>query len=102
MGIILSHSHFVHVAFVAILVFQTFDRMIFGIKSFHERRCYAVIARDPQMVSDQKKFRNYSFRLTFKTLFFDTIHEAMLFVQNMARTITAESIYAYISPAALK
>jgi len=54
------------------------------------------------MVSDQKKFRNYSFRLTFKTLFFDTIHEAMLFVQNMARTITAESIYAYISPAALK
>jgi len=30
MAIILSHIHFLHVAFVAILVFQTFDQIIFG------------------------------------------------------------------------
>jgi len=29
MAITNSHSHFVYVAFVSILVFQTFDRMIF-------------------------------------------------------------------------
>jgi len=30
MAIIISHSHFVHVTFVSILVFQTFDRISFG------------------------------------------------------------------------
>jgi len=30
MAIKISHSHFVYVAFMSILVFQTFDRMIFG------------------------------------------------------------------------
>ena len=30
----ISHSHFVYVAFVSILVFQTFDRMIFGTLTF--------------------------------------------------------------------
>jgi len=37
MAIKISHSHFVHVAFVSILVFQTFDRMIFGRWSFLEQ-----------------------------------------------------------------
>jgi len=32
MAIIVSHRHFVHVAFVSILVFQTSDRMVFGIQ----------------------------------------------------------------------
>ena len=34
MAIIISHSHFVHVAFVSVLVFQTFDQMLFGRLSF--------------------------------------------------------------------
>jgi len=40
MVIITSHSHFVHVEFVRILVFQTSDRMIFGIDCvFLEQGC---------------------------------------------------------------
>jgi len=38
MAIKISHSHFVHVGFVSILVFQTFDRMIFGTLTFHGTR----------------------------------------------------------------
>ena len=34
LAIKISHSHFVHVAFVSVLVFQTFDRMIFGTMTF--------------------------------------------------------------------
>ena len=34
MAIKISHGHFVHVAFVSILVFQTLDRMIFGTLTF--------------------------------------------------------------------
>ena len=37
MSIIISHSHYLHVAFVPVLVFQTFDRMIFGRLSFLEK-----------------------------------------------------------------
>jgi len=33
--------------------------MIFGRISFHGTRWYAVAARDPQMVRDQKKFGNH-------------------------------------------
>jgi len=38
MIIVTSRSHFVHVAFASILVFQTFDQMIFGM-GFLETRC---------------------------------------------------------------
>jgi len=31
MAVILSHSHFLHVAFASILAFQTFDRIMFDI-----------------------------------------------------------------------
>jgi len=58
MSIIISHSHFLHVAFVSVLVLQTFDRMIFGRLSFPEERCYVVTVREPQMVRDEKKFGN--------------------------------------------
>jgi len=40
MAIILSHSHFLHVAFVSILVFQIFDRIIFGTLTFRGIRWY--------------------------------------------------------------
>ena len=55
----ISHSHFVHVAFVSILVFQTFDRMIFGTLTFYGARWYMMTVRDTQMVRDQKKFENH-------------------------------------------
>ena len=55
MTIILPHSHFLHVTFVSIMVFQTFDRIIFGTLTFHGIRWYVLTARDPQMVRDQKK-----------------------------------------------
>ena len=55
----ISHSHFVHVAFASILVFQTFDRIIFGTLTFPGTRWYVMTVRDPQMVRDQKKFENY-------------------------------------------
>jgi len=59
MAIILSHSHFLHVAFVSILVFQTFDRIIFGTLTFSGTRWYVITVRDPQMVRAQKKFGNH-------------------------------------------
>jgi len=62
MGIILSHSHFLHVVFVSIMVFQTFDRIIFITLTFAGTRWYGLTARDPQMVRDQKKFGNHCFR----------------------------------------
>jgi len=61
MAIIISYSHFDHVAFVSILVLQTFDRMMFGRLSFPETRSYVVIVQDPQIVRDQKKFGNHCF-----------------------------------------
>jgi len=61
MPIIISHSHYLHVAFVSILVFQTFGRMIFGRLSFPGARWYVMTARVPQMVCDEKKFGNYWF-----------------------------------------
>ena len=54
-----SHSHFVHVAFVSILVFQTFGRMIFGTLTFPGTWWYVMTVRDTQMVRDQKKFENH-------------------------------------------
>jgi len=59
MAIKISHSHFVHVAFVSILVFQTFDRMIFGTLTFPGTRWYVMTVWDTQMVRDQKKFENH-------------------------------------------
>jgi len=58
----ISHSHFVHVGFVSILVFQTFDRMIFGTLTFPGTRWYVKTVRDTQMVRDQKKFENHCTR----------------------------------------
>jgi len=54
MAIILSHSHFLEVAFASILVFQTFDRIIIDTLSFPGTRWYVLTVRDPQMVGDQK------------------------------------------------
>jgi len=54
-----SHSHYLHVAFVSILVFRTFDRIIFGALTFPGTRWYVLTVRDPQMVRDQKKFGNH-------------------------------------------
>jgi len=48
MAIILSHSHFLHIASVPIMVFQTFDRIIFGTLTFPGTRWYVLTARDPQ------------------------------------------------------
>jgi len=59
MAIKISHSHFVHIAFVSILVFQTFDEMIFGTLTFPGTRWYVTTVRDTQMALDQKKFENY-------------------------------------------
>jgi len=55
----ISHSHFLHVTVVSILVFQTFDRMTFGELSFPGTRCYVVTVRHSQTIHDQKKFGNY-------------------------------------------
>ena len=63
MAIKISHGHFVHVAFVSILVFQTLDRMIFGTLTFRGTRWYVMTVRDTQMVRDQKKFENHWARL---------------------------------------
>jgi len=62
MAIILYHSHFLHVAFVSILVFQTFDRIIFGTLTFPGTKWYVLTVRDPQMVRDPKKFGNHCIR----------------------------------------
>jgi len=59
MARILSHSHFLRVAFVAIVVFQTFNRMTFGKLSFPGTRWYVLTVRNPQMVRDEKKFGNH-------------------------------------------
>jgi len=40
MAIIISHSHFVYVEIVSILVFQTFVRIIFGTLTFPGTRCW--------------------------------------------------------------
>jgi len=62
MRITIFHSHFVHVAFMSILVFETFDRMIFGTLTFPWNKVvYAVTVRVPQLVRDQKKFGNCCF-----------------------------------------
>ena len=55
----ISHSHFVHVAFVSILVFQTFDRLIFSTSTFSGTRWYMMTVRDTQMVRDQQRFENH-------------------------------------------
>jgi len=47
MAIAICHSQFVHVAFVSVLVFQTFDRIIFGRLTFPETMLYLVTVRDP-------------------------------------------------------
>jgi len=54
MAVIISLIHFVPVAFVLILVFQTFDRMFFGRLSFPGTSWYVVTVRDPQMVTLSK------------------------------------------------
>jgi len=59
MTIKISHSHFVHVAFVSILAFQTFDRLIFGTLTFPGTRWYVLTVRNTQMVRDQKEFENH-------------------------------------------
>ena len=43
----LSHSHFLHVAFVSILVFQTSDLIIFGTLIFPGTRWYKLTVRHP-------------------------------------------------------
>jgi len=50
-------------AYVSILVFQTFDCMIFGRLSFPGARWYVVTVWVPQMVRDEKKFGNHWCRL---------------------------------------
>jgi len=47
MAIIVSHSPFFHATFVSILIFLTFDRMIFGRLSFPGTRWYVVIVYAP-------------------------------------------------------
>jgi len=59
MATVIFDRYFVHVAFVSILVFQTFDGMIFGRLSCSRTRWYVVAVRDPQMVPDQEKFGNH-------------------------------------------
>jgi len=59
MTIKISHSHFVHVAFVSILVFQTFDRLIFGTLTFPGTMWYVMTVLNTQMVRDQKEFENH-------------------------------------------
>jgi len=59
MAIKISHSHFVHIAFVSILVFQTFDRIIFDTLAFLGTRWYVMTVRDTQTVYHQKKFENH-------------------------------------------
>jgi len=50
----ISHNHFIHVAFVSILVSQTFDRAIFGTLSFPGTRWYMVTVRDPEWYAIRK------------------------------------------------
>jgi len=54
MAIILSHSHFLNVAFVSIMVFQTFDRITFGTLAFPGTSWYMLTSCYPQMVRDPK------------------------------------------------
>jgi len=58
MTVIISHSHVVNVRYESILVFQRFNRMIFGRLSFPGTSWHVVTAQVPQMVHDQK-FGNY-------------------------------------------
>jgi len=58
MAIKISHSHFVYVAFMSILIFQTFDRMIFGRLGYSGPRRYVVKVPDPQILRYQEKFGN--------------------------------------------
>jgi len=39
-AVIISHSHFVHAAFLSSLFYQTFDRIILGKMSFPGTRCF--------------------------------------------------------------
>ena len=50
-----SHRHFVHVEIASLLVFQTFDRIIFSTLAFPGTKCYALTVWAPRMVGDQKK-----------------------------------------------
>ena len=61
MTIIISHSHFVHVALVSILVFQTFviEWYLVDWVFLEQGGIHAVTVREPQMVRDQKKFGNH-------------------------------------------
>jgi len=63
MSIIISHSHYLHVTFMSVLVFPIFVRMIFGRLSFPGERWYVVTVRGPQMVRDGKKFGNRWFKV---------------------------------------
>jgi len=60
----ISHSHFVHIAFVSIVVYQTIDRMIFGTMTFPRTRWYVMTVREPQIVRNQKKFENHCFKVS--------------------------------------
>ena len=73
MAIEISHSHFVHVAFVSILVFKTFDRMIFGTLTFPGTRWYVMRVWDTQMVRDQKKFENHCPKVYLDWLFSESV-----------------------------
>jgi len=55
----ISHSHFLHVAFVSILVFQTFHQMTFRTLGFPETRWYVMTVRGPQMLRHQKELGNH-------------------------------------------
>jgi len=66
MAIVLSHSYFLHAAFVSVMVFQTVDRIIFGTLTFPGARWYVMTVRDPQMIRDQKKFGNHCPRVINK------------------------------------
>jgi len=67
MTIIISHSHFVHVELVSILVFQTFELMIFGRLSFPVTRWYVTV-QDLQLLRHQKKFGKHWFGVIRKML----------------------------------
>jgi len=89
MAIILSHSHFLHVAFVLIMVFQTFDRMIFGTLTVPGTRWNVLTVRDPQMVRNQKKFGNHCHK---ENKFFKTKNFVFIFALNFSANKTKLSI----------
>jgi len=52
------------------MVFQTFDRIIFGTLAFPGTRLYVVTARDPQMARDQKEVGNHCLTWRLRILLF--------------------------------